>query len=328
MNRLPASGPGARIGSLVLNPGGPGGSGLDYARAARRVVPAAVRARFDVVGFDPRGVGASTRVECLDDAATARLLAVDPSPDDPAETRELDAVEKGFAQACAANAGPLLAHVSTVEAARDLDDLRAALGDAGLTFLGKSYGTFLGATYAELFPSHVRALVLDGVVDPTLTQSELDRVQAVGFEDSFDAFLAWCAGRGGCGLGCGDAAALETPVRRAGRGRSTARAATGGGRTAAGGGAALLRGGDRRCTAGRAGPRWRRRCRRPWPVTGARWWPWPTRTRTAPRPAPTTTCWTRPRRSTAWTARPTPEGSPRTPRPAPSSSGPRRTSAR
>ena len=207
--RLPASGPGERIGSIVLNPGGPGASGVGYARAAVSVLPQQIRARFDVVGFDPRGVAGSGVVSCLDTAETEQFLALDPTPDTAAEVATTRTEAQRFAQLCGASAGALLRHVSTIDTARDLDDLRASLGDDKLTYLGKSYGTFLGATYAALFPDRVRALVLDGVVDPTLGQAELDRIQAVGFERAFEAFLGWCvAERSGCGLGAGDATAL------------------------------------------------------------------------------------------------------------------------
>lgn len=207
--RLPASGPGERIGSIVLNPGGPGASGVQYARAATALLPQEIRARFDVVGFDPRGVAASGVVSCLDTSETEQFLALDPTPNDAAGVAQTRTESEHFAQLCGRSEGALLRHVSTVDTARDLDDLRAALGDEKLTYLGKSYGTLLGATYANLFPGRVRALVLDGVVDPTLGQAELDRVQAVGFERAFAAFLGWCvAERSGCGLGAGDAASL------------------------------------------------------------------------------------------------------------------------
>lgn len=189
--RLRASG-NSRIGSLVLNPGGPGGSGVDYARAAKNVVTPGVRARFDIVGFDPRGVGASTPVTCLTAPQLDAFIALDATPDTPAEVKALDLAGKQYAQACQAKSGKLLAHVGTADAARDMDVLRAALGDKGLTYLGKSYGTSLGATYAELFPKKVRALVLDGAVDPTLPFIDMNAVQARGFETAFRAFLKDC----------------------------------------------------------------------------------------------------------------------------------------
>ncbi|MFI6318134.1 alpha/beta hydrolase [Nonomuraea sp. NPDC050556] len=195
--RLPASGRN-RIGSLVLNPGGPGGSGVQYAKSAKSVVTDGVRQRFDIVGFDPRGVGDSTPVRCLSGKQLDAYMAVDSTPDTKAEVRELKDASKLYGQACQAKAGKLLAHVGTEDAARDMDVLRAALGDKGLTYLGKSYGTYLGATYADLFPKKVRALVLDGAVDPTLPFITMNGVQARGFETAFEAFAKDCFAAGDC----------------------------------------------------------------------------------------------------------------------------------
>ena len=206
--RLPASGPGSRLGSLVLNPGGPGASGVDYARRAPTLVPAVVRARYDVVGFDPRGIGGSEQVHCLSTAEMDRLMAFDPTADTPAQLAALDAEGRRVAAACSSHDPAFLARIGTVDTARDLDDLRAALGDAKLTYLGKSYGTFLGATYAELFPDRVRAFVLDGVVDPALTAETSDEQQAVAFETALRRFLAACP-RLGCGLGADAPRALD-----------------------------------------------------------------------------------------------------------------------
>jgi pimeloyl-ACP methyl ester carboxylesterase len=196
--RLRASG--KRIGSLVINPGGPGGSGVDYALAADRVITQSVRQRFDVVGFDPRGVGRSSPIRCLAPSALDHYIGVDPSPDTSAELSDLVNSSKGFANGCKARSGRLLPFVSTVNAARDMDILRAALGDAKFTYLGKSYGTFLGATYAQLFPTHIRALLLDGALDPSLSAREIDRTQAGGFEVALAAFLRDCVASG-CPLG-------------------------------------------------------------------------------------------------------------------------------
>ncbi|MGV9773540.1 alpha/beta hydrolase [Streptosporangium sp. NPDC003464] len=194
--RLPASGD--RIGSILVNPGGPGGSGVEYARSARSVLSEAVRARFDVVGFDPRGVGGSSPVRCLSSSDLDAYLALDTSPDSPAEVAALEEGSRRFAAGCQARSGKLLPHVGTADAARDMDLLRAALGDEGLTYLGKSYGTQLGAVYADLFPGRVRALVLDGAVDPSLSPLELNATQAHGFEVALDAFLENCFTAGDC----------------------------------------------------------------------------------------------------------------------------------
>ncbi len=199
--RLPASERGNRVGSLVINPGGPGGSGVDYARAARAVISERVREHYDVVGFDPRGVGESDPVQCLTDAQTDTLLASDPTPDDAAEVARTVDLAKGLASGCAKHGGELLAHVGTKDAARDMDVLRAALGDQRLYYLGKSYGTFLGATYAQEFPTNVGRMVLDGALDPALTSEEVDLGQAKGFEQATRSFVADCVKGRDCPLG-------------------------------------------------------------------------------------------------------------------------------
>jgi pimeloyl-ACP methyl ester carboxylesterase len=204
--RLRASG--KRIGSVVINPGGPGGSGVDYALAADRVITGAVRERFDVVGFDPRGVGRSSPIRCFTSSALDHYIAVDPSPDTPAELADLVNSSKAFGQGCKQRSGRLLPYVGTVNAARDMDILRAALGDAKFTYIGKSYGTFLGATYAQLFPTHIRALILDGALDPSMPGREIDRTQAGGFETALAAFLRDCVANG-CPLGASYTAAQK-----------------------------------------------------------------------------------------------------------------------
>lgn len=198
VNRLPATGD--RIGSLLVNPGGPGGSGLDYARQATSIVSSAVRRRYDVVGFDPRGVGASRGLQCLTDRQLDTFLAYDGSPDDPAEERGLLRQGELMGAGCERDDAVLVAHIGTIDVARDLDVLRAVLGDDHLHYLGKSYGTYLGATYAGLFPSRVGRLVLDGPLDPALTGLEIARGQAVGFQRALDAFVDDCLRRASCPL--------------------------------------------------------------------------------------------------------------------------------
>ncbi|MFG1823810.1 alpha/beta hydrolase [Microbispora bryophytorum] len=188
--RLPATG--KRAGSLLINPGGPGGSGIQYARAARSVVSDKVRAQYDIVGFDPRGVGESTPVTCMTASQLDAYIGMDSSPDTPAEVSALNKVSKQFADSCGAKSARLLPHVGTADAARDMDVLRGVLGDPGLTYLGKSYGTYLGAMYADLFPKHVRALVLDGAVDPAVPSLKSNEVQAKGFEVALKAFVEDC----------------------------------------------------------------------------------------------------------------------------------------
>jgi len=191
----------ARIGSLVVNPGGPGGSGVDYAKYANQIVGADVRRSYDIVGFDPRGVGKSAPIDCLNDADLDAFLGGDPTPDDPAEEMAFIASSQKLADGCAAKNPKLIAHVSTVDAAKDMDVLRAALGEQKLTYLGKSYGTFLGATYADLFPKLVGRMVLDGVVAPDLTSQEISVGQAKGFELATRSYVQACITSSNCPVG-------------------------------------------------------------------------------------------------------------------------------
>ncbi len=199
--RKASTGSGGRIGSLLLNPGGPGGSAVDYMEGSAASYDAGVRAAYDLVGLDPRGVGRSSPVGCLDGERMDAYTAVDITPDDQAETDALVTADKEFADGCRQRSGALLGHVSTVEAARDMDVLRGLLGDEKLYYVGKSYGTFLGATYAGLFPSRVGRLVLDGAMDPSLDSVTGNRTQAGGFETAWAAFAKDCVKREGCAMG-------------------------------------------------------------------------------------------------------------------------------
>ncbi|MBF4462856.1 MULTISPECIES: alpha/beta hydrolase [unclassified Rathayibacter] len=198
--RRPAT-DGHPLGSLLVNPGGPGASGVDFIRTSvGYAVDSALAARYDIVGFDPRGVGASTAVSCLDSAALDSYL-YDITPGTrgsdawiQAQTASADA----FAAGCEQRSGPLLAQLGTTSAARDLDVVRAALGDQTLSYLGYSYGTFLGATYAGLFPDRVGRLVLDGAIDPAASSSDVVLEQAKGFESALRTYLADCLGSAGC----------------------------------------------------------------------------------------------------------------------------------
>ncbi|MFF3069414.1 alpha/beta hydrolase [Kitasatospora sp. NPDC057936] len=196
-----ASQAGGRIGSLLLNPGGPGGSAVEYVEAAARTYDGGVRARYDLVGLDPRGVGRSSPVTCLSGDRMDAFTSVGFTPADQREVDALVAADKEFAEGCRERAGAALGHVSTVEAARDMDVLRALLGDERLSYVGKSYGTFLGATYAGLFPGRVGRLVLDGAMDPSLDSVAGNRTQAGGFETAWAAFAKDCARRDDCPLG-------------------------------------------------------------------------------------------------------------------------------
>lgn len=187
--------------SLLVNPGGPGGSAVEYARAADYIVSPKVRRSFDVVGFDPRGVGESTPIGCVGPREVDAMIAADPTPDDPGELAALRASSEEFGKACEQKYPKLLKHVSTVDAAKDMDVLRAALGQPKLTYLGKSYGTFLGATYAGLFPYRVGPMVLDGAIAPDLTNEEMNLGQAVGFETATRAYVRACIADGDCPLG-------------------------------------------------------------------------------------------------------------------------------
>lgn len=194
--RAPARDRATRIGSLVVNPGGPGGSAVDFVRSSAHTLPGELRDRFDVVGVDPRGSGRSDPVDCRYDMS--RLYALDFSPDDETERAALVAGFREYVDACVAANGDYLRHVSTDDTVRDLDKVRAALGDERLTYLGFSYGTYIGAKYAEAFPDRVRALVLDGAVDPSISSEEMQVEQSAGFEGVLDSFLEWCSRNSAC----------------------------------------------------------------------------------------------------------------------------------
>lgn len=196
LNRRRATDQGRRIGSLLINPGGPGASGVDALPDLLGRVSTGVKARFDIVGFDPRGTGQSSPVRCLPTAELGKYFATDPTPDDAEEKAALIQATRRFVAGCQQRSGDLLPHVGTEDAVRDIDRIRAAVGDEKLTFLGFSYGTSLGSTYAAMFPDRVRALVLDGAVDPSLDTPSLNRAQGEGFDRAFAAFAADCRAKG------------------------------------------------------------------------------------------------------------------------------------
>ncbi|MEW2808800.1 alpha/beta hydrolase [Streptomyces massasporeus] len=202
LTRKKATGPGKRLGSLLVNPGGPGGSAIGYVQAYAGIgYPAEVRARYDMVAVDPRGVARSEPVKCLDGPGMDTYTQTDTTPDDVKERDGLVAAYRTFAEGCGADAPRLLRHVSTVEAARDMDIVRAVLGDEKLNYVGASYGTFLGATYAGLFPDRAGRLVLDGAMDPSLPARRLNLEQTAGFETAFRSFAKDCVRQADCPLG-------------------------------------------------------------------------------------------------------------------------------
>jgi pimeloyl-ACP methyl ester carboxylesterase len=187
-----------RIGSLVINPGGPGASGVDTAvylsfGPAFGGLPDEVTQRFDIVGFDPRGVNRSSPIKCISDAKLDANFGYEPDPKSQAAFDGLVALNQTIGNGCAGQYGDALRLYATEQAARDMDAVRSAVGDQKLTYLGYSYGTLLGATYAQLFPQNVRALVLDGAVDPRQNLISSSESQAQGFERAFNNFAAWCA---------------------------------------------------------------------------------------------------------------------------------------
>ncbi len=198
--RVPAD-PARRMGSLVVNPGGPGHSGMDFADVAGEVFAHPILERFDIVGFDPRGTGSSSFFDCLSDSAMDEYLALDPTPDDAAERAEFAEATEAFGAGCSADDdAPYYAHVTTVEVARDMDVLRAALRHERLDYFGASYGTKLGATYADLFPERVGRMVLDGGLGE-LNDDAAVPSQVKGFQTALEAYVADCVEGGDCVLG-------------------------------------------------------------------------------------------------------------------------------
>ena len=190
-----------RVGSLLLNPGGPGGSGADLVLSLAQDLPLDVVERFDLVGFDPRGVNLSEAIVCVPPDVKDEAYAAEPYARDDAEFDLLVDLAETTAEMCHDRYGDALGLFNTLNTARDMDQLRESLGDEALSYLGYSYGTTLGSTYAELFPDNVRALVLDAATDPTLGERASTEAQARGFESAFDAFAADCVANGPCAAG-------------------------------------------------------------------------------------------------------------------------------
>ena len=191
-----------KLGSLFVNPGGPGASGVNFvADSLDYAVSGDVQKNYDVIGFDPRGVGASTPVVCVDSAAQMDEFlfgTLDAVRESPEWIAQRGAASKEFTDGCAQRTGELLAHVDTVSAAHDLDMLRAAVGDSELNYLGYSYGTLLGAIYAENFPGNVGRMVLDGALDPSSSSFDVNLTQAMGFEKALRAYLTECLAGSDC----------------------------------------------------------------------------------------------------------------------------------
>jgi pimeloyl-ACP methyl ester carboxylesterase len=212
--RLPASDQATRIGALLVNPGGPGASGVEFVRDNLEIFPRSLRRRFDLIGFDPRGVNESSGIRCIDNLDPRAEL--DPSPDSAAEVAALIKDAKDYAAACTKRNARVLPYLSTDDVVRDLDSIRISIGEEKITYLGFSYGTLIGSLYAEHYPDRVRAMALDGVLDPSLHLRQLRTGQARAFQMELNRFLAACARRRSCLLGHGTAVrhGFDTLMRR------------------------------------------------------------------------------------------------------------------
>ena len=205
--KYPATGE-KKLGSLIVNPGGPGGSGVDYAYAAEYLFSQAILDAYDIVGFDPRGVSRSEPIVCLSDKELDANYASDSKPDNEQEFTRTLIESKKFIQQCEEK-NKHLTSFGTANAARDMDILRQAVGEKELNYMGKSYGTFLGTLYAQFFPDKVGRMVLDGAVDPSISNFQQGLTQAVGFDKAFAAFSADCTTRSNCPLPKEKSAAID-----------------------------------------------------------------------------------------------------------------------
>ena len=186
-----------RLGAIVVNPGGPGGSGVDYAYNADYIFSPDITDVYDIVGFDPRGVAQSEPIACFTSDELDANLASDSKPDNEAEIAATLSDSKAFAEKCAEKT-EYLEHFTTSETARDMDILRAALGETKLNYVGKSYGTYLGTLYADIFPTKVGRFVLDGAVDPNIPMKDQNLSQAMGFDGALKAFVKDCMTQSDC----------------------------------------------------------------------------------------------------------------------------------
>jgi pimeloyl-ACP methyl ester carboxylesterase len=196
-----------KLGSLIVNPGGPGGSGVDYAYAAEYIFSPTILDRYDIVGFDPRGVSRSAPIRCLNDTELDANNNSDSKPDNEKEFKQILIDTKKYVEICK-DKNKHLNSYSTANVARDMDILREALGDKQLNYMGKSYGTYLGTLYAQFFPDKVGRVVLDGAVDPAISNFQQTLTQAVGFDQAFSSFAKDCATKKNCTLPKGKEAAI------------------------------------------------------------------------------------------------------------------------
>jgi pimeloyl-ACP methyl ester carboxylesterase len=204
----PATSGGAAV-RIFVNPGGPGGSGVDFVNDFAQMTSTEVLEDRDIVGFDPRGVGQSDPLTCESDRSFDKLITLDPDPDTLEQVKDLGDGYRSLGKACVKGSGAIASHVSTEEAARDLDVLRALMGQKRLDYYGASYGTQLGATYADLFPARTGAMILDGAVDPSLSKERQGLDQAEGFQRALKAYVASCIEDGDCALGEDQRAATD-----------------------------------------------------------------------------------------------------------------------
>ena len=196
--RHPANNESSRLGTLFVNPGGPGASGVEYGFAAEYIVSPEILAQYDIVGFDPRGVGGSSAERCLTNKDTDRLIASNGPPAVGLPESEIIAASKMLAEKCKAKLGDRLKHLGSVAVVSDMELMRKVFGEKKFNFLGKSYGTYLGLVYASMYPNSVGRVVLDGVIDPQVTTNEVNKTQAIGFELALDSFLTDCIAKVNC----------------------------------------------------------------------------------------------------------------------------------
>ncbi len=207
--KAPATDKSKRLGSLVVNPGGPGASGIEFARYAGGTISPAVLAQYDIVGFDPRGVIESTPIKCMDGPQTDRFLSTLGAPATAGQRSEVEKVAADFGESCEQHSPTLTPAIGTVATARDMDVLRQVLGESKLNFIGLSYGTLLGLIYIDQFTDKVGRFALDGVIDPTLSNASVARGQAEGFQLALSRFISDCPKHRDCPLPTGQSAAVE-----------------------------------------------------------------------------------------------------------------------